>query len=478
MSQIALSLQSIVKRFGAVTALDGASLTVARGTVHALVGENGAGKTTLMRIAYGLERPDSGIVAIDGQAVRLRAAADAIERSVGMVQQHFSLVPAMTVAENVALGGRGRYRPDEAAEQVRALAVRTSLHLDPEARVRDLAPSAQQRVELVKMFSRAARILILDEPTAVLAPAEARELMALLRRVADDGGAVVLVTHKLREALAIADDVTVLRRGRTVLSTGAHATSESELARVMFPEGPPPEPPGPATKHTGSVIAELRDVELRDRWGVARIRRASVSVRSGEILGVAGIEGSGYHEILLALAGRLAPSVGDVQLPSEIGFIPEHRQRDALIPAFSVTENVALRDASRVRGRIRWRDVARRTRDLIDQHDIRTHGVTALVRTLSGGNQQKLVLARELTGSPPLVVAESPTQGLDVRASMAIRARLHDARAAGAAVVAYASDLDELLALADRVIVAFGGSVHEVSLDADHIGRAMLGAVT
>jgi general nucleoside transport system ATP-binding protein len=477
-SQIALSLQSIIKRFGAVTALDGASLTVARGTVHALVGENGAGKTTLMRIAYGLERPDSGIVAIDGQAVRLRAPADAIERSVGMVQQHFSLVPAMTVAENVALGGRGPYRPDKAAEQVRALALRTSLHLDPGARVRELAPSAQQRVELVKMFSRAARTLILDEPSAVLAPAEARELMGLLRRVADDGGAVVLVTHKLREALAIADDVTVLRRGRTVLSTRAAATSESELARVMFPEGPPPESPEPATKHTGSVIAELRDVELRDRYGVARIRRASVSVRSGEILGVAGIEGSGYHEILLALAGRLTPSAGHIQLPSEIGFIPEHRQRDALIPAFSVVENVALRDASRVRGRIRWRDVARRTRDLIDQHDIRTHGVTALVRTLSGGNQQKLVLARELTGSPPLVVAENPTQGLDVRASMAIRARLHGARAAGAAVVAYASDLDELLALADRVIVAFGGSVHEVSLDADRIGRAMLGAVT
>jgi simple sugar transport system ATP-binding protein len=395
-----------------------------------------------------------------------------------MVQQHFSLVPAMTVAENVALGGRGRYRPDEAAEEVRALSVRTSLHVDPEARVRDLAPGAQQKLELLKIFSRAARTVILDEPTAVLAPVEARELMALLRRVANDGGAVVLVTHKLREALAIADDVTVLRRGRTVLSTQAHATSESDLARVMFPDGAPPELLGPATTHTGSVIAELHDVELRDRIGVARIHRASVSVRSGEILGVAGIEGSGHHELLLALAGRLTPSAGDIRLPSEIGFIPEHRQRDALIPAFSVTENVALRAASRMRGRIPWKDVVRQARELIDQHGIRTNGVAALVRTLSGGNQQKLVLARELAGSPPLVVAENPTQGLDVRAARAIRTRLRGARAMGAAVVVYASDLDELLALADRVIVAFGGSIYEVPLDADRIGQAMLGAVT
>ena len=478
MSAIALSLQSIVKRFGAVTALDGASLTVTRGTVHALVGENGAGKTTLMRIAYGLEHPDSGVVTIDGQVATLRTPSDAIERGIGMVQQHFSLVPAMTVADNVSLGGRGRYRPDEAAAQVRALAQRTSLHIDPEARVGDLPPAAQQKLELLKIFARAARTLILDEPTAVLAPAEAHELIALLRRVADDGAAVVLVTHKLREALEIADEVTVLRRGRTVLSAAAHAISEPELARAMFPEGTAPETSTAAATPAGSVVAELRDVELRDRRGTTRMHRASLSVRSGEILGVAGVEGSGHHELLLALAGRLTPSAGDMRLPTDIGFIPEHRQRDALIASFSLTENVALRNASRARGRVPWKDVARQARDLVDHHGIRADSVATLVRTLSGGNQQKLVLARELAGSPPLVVAENPTQGLDVRAAMAIRTRLREACAAGAAVVVYASDLDELLALADRVIVTFGGSVHAVRSDADAIGRAMLGALT
>jgi ABC-type uncharacterized transport system ATPase subunit len=476
-SQPALSLQSIVKRFGTVTALDGASLTVTGGTVHALLGENGAGKTTLMRIAYGLDHPDSGLVQVEGATVRLRAPADAIMRGVGMVQQHFSLVPAMTVADNVALGGRGRYHPREAAEQVRELARQTALQIDPEARVGDLPPAAQQKLELLKLFAREARTLILDEPTAVLAPTEANELMTLLRRVADGGAAVVLVTHKLREALAIADKVTVLRRGRTVLTTDARSIAEANLARAMFPDGFALETSAFVPRKVGPMIAELRDVELRDRYGVARVHRATVGVRAGEVLGIAGVEGSGHHELLLALAGRLRPSAGEIRIPADIAFIPEHRQRDALIPAFSVTENVALHDAARARGRIRWRDVARRARELVDRHGIRASSVAAPILTLSGGNQQKLVLARELDGAPPLVIAENPTQGLDVRAGMAIRGRLVGARDAGAGVVVYASDLDELLTLADRVVVAFGGNVHEVPLDADTIARAMLGAL-
>jgi general nucleoside transport system ATP-binding protein len=476
-SQTTLSLDSIVKRFGAVTALNGASLTVTRGTVHALLGENGAGKTTLMRIAYGLERPDTGVVRLGGEMVTLHAAADAIERGVGMVQQHFSLVPAMTVAENVALGGRGRFHPRHAAERVRTLARQTSLQIDPDARAGDLPVAAQQKLELLKLFSRQARTLILDEPTAVLAPAEARELMALIRRVADDGASVVLVTHKLREALTVADEVTVLRRGRSVLSVPAHTITEVDLARAMFPDGIVSEA-RTGERQAGHVIAELHDVELRDQQGISRVRGATLAVRAREILGIAGVEGSGHHELLLALAGRLAPASGHAGVPSDIAFIPEHRQRDALIPAFSVVENVALRGAARARGRINWPGVTEHARELVDRHAIQAASVTAPVRTLSGGNQQRLVLARELDGAPALVVAENPTHGLDVRAASAIRARLREARDAGAGVVVHASDLDELLALADRVVVAFGGTIREVPGDADAIGRAMLGALT
>jgi simple sugar transport system ATP-binding protein len=461
-----------------VTALNGASLTVARGTVHALLGENGAGKTTLMRIAYGLDRPDSGLVQLDGKTVRLHAPADAIGHGVGMVQQHFSLVPAMTVTENIELGRRGRYRPGEASERVRALTQQTSLRIDPDARAADLPPAAQQKLELLKIFSREARTLILDEPTAVLAPAEAHELMVLIRHVANQGGAVVLVTHKLREALAVADEVTVLRRGRTVLTAGARTIDEAELARAMFPDDVASETFAATLTKPGPLIAEMQGVELRDQQGVIRVRQASIGVHGGEVLGIAGVEGSGHHELLLALAGRLAPTSGEIRIPANPAFVPEHRHRDALILGFSVSENVALRDAGRARGRIRWQDVARRTRELVNRNAVRTSSVEAEVSTLSGGNQQKLVLARELEGAPALVVAENPTQGLDVRAAMAIRARLRAARDAGAGVVVYASDLDELLALADRVIVAFGGMVHEVPLDADRIGRAMLGALT
>ena len=471
-------LRSIVKRFGPVTALDGASLAVSRGTVHALLGENGAGKTTLMRLAYGLDRPDAGAVELDGHPVALRTPADAIRQGVGMVQQHFALVPAMTVAENVALGRRGRYRPKEAIDRVRMLARATSLTLDPDARVSDLPPAAQQKLELLKSFSRGARTLILDEPTAVLAPAEAQDLMRLIRRVADDGGAVVLVTHKLREALATADAVTVLRRGRTVMTARADAISEHDLARAMFPDDPTPERPVPVGREGGAVVAELHNVDLQDHRGVMRLRGASLEVRAGEILGVAGVEGSGYHELLLALAGRLAASSGEIRLPSDVAFVPEHRQRDALVSTFSVTENLALRGSASARGRIRWQEIAQRAGRLVSQHDIRVGSVTAPVHTLSGGNQQKLVLARELAGDPPLVVAENPTQGLDVRAALVIRDRLLRARDAGAAVVVYASDLDELVTLADRVVVTFGGGLEAVPRDADRIGRAMLGALT
>jgi ABC-type uncharacterized transport system ATPase subunit len=263
-----------------------------------------------------------------------------------------------------------------------------------------------------------------------------------------------------------------------VLSARAADISEAELARAMFPDDATSEVRMSAKTLGGDVIAELRGVDLHDRHGVTRVRGATLAVHAREIVGIAGVEGSGHHELLLMLAGRLRAVSGDVRIPSDIAFIPEHRQRDALVSAFSLAENVALRGASRARGRLDWSAVARRTRELVRQHGIHAASVKAPVRTLSGGNQQRLVLARELDGAPLLVVAENPTQGLDVRAAAAIRARLRAARDAGAAVVVYASDLDELTALADRVVVTFGGTVREVRGDAEAIGRAMLGALT
>lgn len=481
MSLAALSLHSIIKRFGSVSALDGASLTVSRGTIHALLGENGAGKTTLMRIVYGLEQPDEGTIELAGKPVTVRAPADAIAHGIGMVQQHFAIVPPMSAAENIILGGRGRIDPRETLERVRSLADRMSLHLDPHARAGDLPVAAQQRLELLKIFSRNASTLILDEPTSVLAPPETHELMTLIRRFADDGGTVILVTHKLREALAVADDVTVLKRGRTVLRGPAGEMSEGTLARAMFPEGIAPEITTRTPEAAGGVIAELRDVTLQLHGTASRTvarMRASLVVHAREIVGVAGVEGSGHHELLLALAGRLTPTSGEVHVPRDIAFIPEHRLRDALIPAFSVAENIALRDAARARGRLPLKDIARRARRLIDDNGIRAAGVRQPVRALSGGNQQKLVLARELDGHPALVVAVNPTQGLDIRAASVIRTKLRAVRDAGAGVVVYSSDLDELLSLADRVVVVFGGAVREIARDADAIGRAMLGAVT
>jgi simple sugar transport system ATP-binding protein len=475
-SDTALSLQSIVKRFGTVLALDGASFTAARGTVHALLGENGAGKTTLMRIAYGLERPDSGRVVIDGSPVELQTTRDAIARGVGMVQQHFSLVPAMTVAENVSLGGRGRLHPAQAAARVRALAALTSFDVEPDARIRELSVAAQQRVEVLKALAHGARTLILDEPTAVLAPSEAQELMRLLRGMAAAGTTVVLITHKLREALSVADTVTVLRRGKTVVTMPASEASEGNLARAMFPEGVVPHASLPGRAPGQQVVAELRGVDVRDARGLTRLRAASIVVHAHEIVGVAGVEGSGHHELLLALAGRIAPAAGVANLPQAIGFIPEHRQRDALIPDFSVVENIALRDLVRVRGRMPWAALAEQARALVERNGVRVSSVREPVRALSGGNQQKLVLARELEPAPALVVAENPTQGLDLRAAGAVRRRLIDARDAGAGVVLYTSDLDELLAIADRVVVAFQGTLRDVPRNADAIGRAMLGA--
>lgn len=471
-----LALENITRAFGSVRALDGASLVARDSTVHALLGENGAGKTTLMRAAFGLVRPDGGTIRVRGGTVTIASPAAAIALGIGMVHQHFSSVPALTVVENVALGGRGIYRAEHVRARIGEICERMGFALDPEARAGDLSVGAQQRLEIVKALAGGARTLILDEPTAVLAPREADELLGMLRRFADAGGTVVLITHKLPEALAIADDVTVLRHGRTVLAQPVRTVDSTALARAMI-GGAPPVEMRYDHRAPGSIVAVTRTLSVRDARGVLRAKDISFEVRAGEIVGVAGVDGAGQHELLLCLAGRLAPESGRIESPSDIGFVPEDRHRDALVLDFDVAENLALRDAGVARGRIAWPHVRARATALLTEYDVRAPSADARVGTLSGGNQQKLVLARELESRPRLVIVENPTRGLDIAATAAVHDRLQNARDAGAAVVVYSSDLDEVLALADRLIVMFDGRAREVPLDRDAAGRAMLGAM-
>ena len=469
----ALSLSGIAKRFGAVEALSDARLELRRGSVHALLGENGAGKTTLMRIAYGLLRADRGEMRVDGAVFAPRSPLDAIARGIGIVHQHFTIVPAMTVAENIALGGHGRFRPEAAAERVRRIGKRTGLALDPSARAADLSVGAQQRLEIVKALASGARILILDEPTAVLAPSEATDLLVMLRRFAADGGAVVLITHKMREALGTSDAITVLRAGRTVWSGAPDATNERELARAVVGEVESPAPR--AAARPGAVRLSVRDLRAEGAGGAERVRGVTFEARAGELLGIAGVEGAGQQELLRALAGRLPATAGTVTAPARTAFVPEDRQRDALILPFTLTENVALKDAGAARGRVRWPRWRETTAALLQRFGVRPDDPDARASALSGGNQQRLVLARELGESPEAVIAENPTRGLDVAATAATHASLLAMRDAGAAVVVYSSDLDELLELADRMLVMHDGVATETPVQRDAIAVAMLG---
>lgn len=469
-----LRLEQIVKSFGRTRALERASLTVRPGSIHALLGENGAGKTTLMRLAFGLIQPDDGDIVLDRRSVRFRSPADAIRAGVGMVHQHFTNVPAMTAAENIALGGHGLYSPAAAQERVRALAEQVQLAIDPSALAGSLSIAAQQKLEILKALDRNAAILILDEPTAVLAPSEARDLLRLLRHFALQGGSVVLITHKLSEALETADEVTVLRYGRTVYQARTATTSADLLAAAMLGESPSESVSAPS-RPSGQPILRMTGVTIVDSRGVIRLADATLEIRAHEIVGVAGLENSGHEVLLRAIAGRTGVTRGTIWRSGSTALIPEHRQRDALVMGFSLTENLALKGAGQRRGRMMWKRLRDRARELAAEYDIRTSSIDAHADELSGGNQQKLVLARELSDAPSIIVAENPTRGLDIRAAAAVRARLREAAARGAAVLIHSGDLDEVLALATRVVAVHDGRVVEVPNERETVGRAMLG---
>jgi simple sugar transport system ATP-binding protein len=482
----ALELAGIHKRFGSVHALRGADFTLLPGELHALLGENGAGKTTLMQIAAGLLRADSGEVRAGGIARRGLSPRGARRLGIGMVHQHFTSVPAFTVAENVALAAGWPVAPGPLRERVRELGGRVGLPLDPEDRVERLSVGLRQRLEILKALAADARILLLDEPTAVLAPAEVEDLLRVIRRFTASGGSAVLITHKLDEALAAADRVTVLRRGEVVLTGAVGGQDAATLTAAMIGEAVPDDgtelsgAPAPSIGDARPLVrVESLDVRREGGLGIA-LRGASLVVGPGEIVGVAAVEGNGQRELLRAVAGRLHPLRGLREVVEPVAFIPEDRSTEGLIPEMTLTENVVLGSSGSdpwIRGRtIDWREARARTAALLDEYAVAAPGPEASAATLSGGNQQRLVVARELSRRPAVVVAENPTRGLDIRATATIHARLRRAASEGAAVLFHSSDLDEVLELATRVVVARRGVLIQAPPGAtrETIGALML----
>jgi simple sugar transport system ATP-binding protein len=471
----ALELRGVTKRYGQVVALEDVSVSLARGQVLALLGENGAGKSTLMRVAYGLTPADAGDVFFAGRLSRPHSVPGAKAAGIGMVHQHLSLAPSLTASENLVLGGRGLLRARKAQSLLQETAQTAGFPPPADLPVRELSVVEQQRLEILKAIARNASVLIFDEPTALLAPSESDELLRWIRAFADSGGAAILVTHKLREALSIADSIAVLRRGRVVHTSIARGQSEAQLAAAMFPEATSTIAT-PPTATIGDTVVRAEAVSISDRYGRTRISDASFEIRRGEIVGVAAIEGSGHRELLEALAGLLGTRAGSLILPATTALIPADRARDALIPEFNLIENVTLRGLGVRRGRLNWRSLGDQAARLIESFSIQAASPSAAARSLSGGNQQRLVVARELEGSVDLVIADNPLRGLDMRASAFVLDQLREAANRGAAVVVHSTDVDEVLAIATRVLVVFHGAVRETSLDRDAIGRAMLGA--
>jgi ABC-type uncharacterized transport system ATPase subunit len=488
-----LSLEAITKAYGTVVANRDASLTVATGEIHAVVGENGAGKTTLMRIACGELRPDSGRAMLDDRDVTGWSVTDAIAAGVGMVHQHFMLVPTLTVTENMILGREPLLLDrDGASRTVRELSESTGLAVDPNAKVADLSVGEAQRAEILKALYRGATLLVLDEPTAVLTPLEIEDLWKVLRALRDKGSTVVLITHKLDEVMAIADTVTVMRDGQTVGQFKTSEVTPQELATAMVGRELSEFFTPASRKSSGAPILEVENLVV----GHA-VDGVSFSVAPGEIFGIAGVEGNGQHELIEAIAGYAKVTSGSIRrsgMPLEglgvrrrgelgIAHIPDDRQRRGLVLDYSVAENLIL---GRQRSFGRWEldrmKIAIEAQRLITAFDIRPHDPRRLVRTLSGGNQQKVVVAREMGGVRDfhILLAAQPTRGVDIGAIEVIHSHFRLARSEGRSVVLVSSDLAELLALADRIAVMLRGKfvtiVDRAEATVETLGRYMAGA--
>jgi simple sugar transport system ATP-binding protein len=471
----AVELIDIGKRFPGVVANHDVDVTIRPSTVHALVGENGAGKSTLMKILYGVQRPDEGTIRIDGTEVSFKSPTEAIEHGVGMVFQHFMLADNLTVLENMVLGAEKLHGiGDDARAEIARISDRFGFGLEPDVLVEKLGVAARQRLEIAKVLYRGARIIILDEPTAVLVPQEVDALFDNLRELKDAGNSVLFISHKLDEVLAIADDITVMRRGTTVGTADPATATKHQLAEMMVGAELPSPETGESTV-TDDVQLQLEGVNLVDEFGRNLLSDISLSIRRGEVLGIAGVEGNGQTEIVETIMGMRIPTSGTVRLGSQdvtrwhtrklresgIGYIPEDRQRHGLLLDSPLWENRILGHQTRApsaKGPWINRSGARKdTERIVEQYDVRTPGIDVPARALSGGNQQKLVVGREMSGKPVLLVASHPTRGVDVGAQAAIWEHIKRARRDGLAVLLISADLDELIGLSDTIQVILRG---------------------
>ncbi len=495
MSEMALEVRNIVKRFPGVLANDHVNFSLRKGEVHALLGENGAGKTTLMNIIYGLYHPDEGDIFVDGQKVTIDSPHDAIRLGIGMVHQHFMLVPVFTVAENLILGAEPTkgWSLDLAAARkaVRRLSEQYGLEVDPDAVVEDLPVGVQQRVEILKALYREAKVLVLDEPTAVLTPQEVEELFVIMRQLTERGVSIIFITHKLKEVLAIADHITVMRRGKVVGTTTPAETSEQGLAAMMVGrevvlqvEKAPAQP--------ADVVLEVRDLHVEDERGLLAVDGVNLEVRAGEILGVAGVQGNGQTELVEAITGLRHIRGGKVLLGGQavppraprfliehgMGHIPEDRQKHGLVLSYTIADNLVLCTYYKppfAKGMQRNQAaVVENARRLVEQFDVRTPSIFTTAGSLSGGNQQKVIVAREFSRPLKLLVANQPTRGLDVGSIEYIHKRIIQMRDQGAAVLLVSAELDEIMSLADRIAVMYHGKIVAV-LEAGKATRTELG---
>lgn len=501
--EIVLEAKNITKKFPGVLANDGVNFDLRRGEIHALLGENGAGKSTLMNVLYGLYHPDEGEVVVEGSSMQLNSSRDAIKHGIGMVHQHFMLIPVFTVTENIMLGAETDHRaaPNEAplakldrgqvAQKVRELSRQYGLDVDPHAIVGDLPVGVQQRVEIVKALYRDAKILILDEPTAVLTPQEAEDLFRIMHDLTAKGVSIIFITHKLKEVLAVADRITVMRAGRVVGTTVPKDSNEQKLAEMMVGREVILTVQKKPAQPKAEVLA-VQDLRVKDVRGLEAVRGVSFTVRAGEVLGIAGVQGNGQTELAEALSGLRASDGGRFAIDGQdltgkpprpitetgLANIPEDRQRHGLVLAYSVADNLVLCDYYQPRFSkgvvIQQAQVDANAQKLIKDYDVRTPSAYVSVGKLSGGNQQKVIVARELSRPVKLLIASQPTRGLDVGSIEYIHKEIIAMRDRGIAVLLISAELDEIMSLSDRIAVMYRGEI-VATLDRKDASRERLG---